>query len=70
MGNIRHIYGRPGPPWLEAIIIKLYKQIYEIRIHAKKCRPVLTRAANFSAHIQHWYDRIHSHVALLTGILL
>ena len=38
----------------------------KIKIHTeKKCRPILTPAADFSPQIQHWYGIIHSHLALL-----
>ena len=38
----------------------------EIRIQAeKKCRKILTRVADFSLQIQHWYDKIHAYLALL-----
>jgi hypothetical protein len=34
--------GYPAPRWLQAMIIKLYKQMTEIRTHAKKrCRKIL-----------------------------
>ena len=47
--NLTRICGRPGPLWLKAMIIKLYKQMDEIRIHAeKKCRKLLTPASDFS----------------------
>ncbi len=54
------------PPWLRAMIIKLYKQMDEIRIHAeKKCRKILRPVADFSPEIQHWYDKIHAYLALI-----
>jgi hypothetical protein len=35
--------GYPSPGWLRALIIKLYKQMTEIRVHAeKKCRKIFT----------------------------
>ncbi len=34
--------GNPSPRWLRLMIIKLYKQMTEIKIHAeKKCRKIL-----------------------------
>ena len=50
--NLTRMCGRPGPLWLKAMIIKLYKQMDEIRIHAeKKCRKLLTLASDFSPQI-------------------
>ncbi len=47
----------PSPGWLLAMIIKLYKQMTEIRVHAKKkCRKILWPDSNFSPTIQMWYD--------------
>ena len=64
--NLTRICGRPGPLWLKAMIIKLYKQMDEIRIHAeKKCRKLLTPASDFSPQVQFWYDIIHTYLALL-----
>jgi len=37
--KMTHYCGYPSPGWLCAMIIKLYKQMTEIRVHAeKKCR--------------------------------
>jgi hypothetical protein len=48
------------------MIIKLYKQMTEIRIHAKKhCRKSLRPDDNFSPTIQMWYDRIHAYLQLI-----
>ncbi len=56
----------PSPPWLRSMIIKLYKQITEIRIHAKKHhRKLLRPNNNFSPTIQMWYDRIHAYLQLI-----
>jgi hypothetical protein len=53
--------GHLSPRWLRAMIIKLYKQITEIRVHEKKnCRKVLRPESNYSPTIQIWYDRIHA----------
>ena len=58
--------GTPTPPWLRSMMIKLYQQMDEIRLHAeKKCRKFMTPAAEFSPTIQHWYDRIHAYIYLL-----
>jgi hypothetical protein len=41
--------GNPAPRWLRSMIIKLYKQMTEIRIHAKKkCRKILRPESDFS----------------------
>jgi hypothetical protein len=56
----------PAPRWLRAMIIKLYKQMTEIRIHAeKKCRKILCPECNYSPTIQMWYDRIHAYLQLI-----
>ncbi len=48
------------------MIIKLYKQMTEIRPHVeKKCRKILRPANNFSPTIQMWYDRIHAYLQLM-----
>jgi hypothetical protein len=40
--NMTRYCGYPSPRWLGSMIIKLYKQITEIRIHAEKnCRKTL-----------------------------
>ncbi len=58
--------GNPSPRWLRSMIIKLYKQMTEIRIHAeKKCRKVLRPESNFSPTGQMWYDRIHAYLQLI-----
>jgi hypothetical protein len=58
--------GYPPPPWLHSMIIKLYKQMTEIRVHAKKhCRKILKPDNNFSPTIQMWYDRIHAYLQLI-----
>ncbi len=42
----------PSPNWLRAMIIKLYKQMTEIRVHAEKdCRKILRPESNFSPTI-------------------
>ena len=58
--------GYPTPGWLWAMIIKLYKQMTEIRVHAKKnCRKILRPKSNYSPTIQMWYDRIHTYLQLI-----
>jgi hypothetical protein len=58
--------GYPSPRWLHLMIIKLYKQMTEIRIHAKKnCRKILWPHKDISPTIQMWYDRIHACLQLI-----
>jgi hypothetical protein len=48
------------------MIIKLYKQMKEIRIHAKKhCRKILRPNDDFSPTIQMWYDKINAYLQLI-----
>jgi hypothetical protein len=48
------------------MIIKLYKQMMEIRVHAEKnCRKILRRGSNYSPTIQMWYDSIHAYLQLI-----
>ena len=48
------------------MMIKLYQQIDEIRVHGEKtCRKFLTPEAEYSPVIQYWYDRIHAYMDLL-----
>jgi hypothetical protein len=55
-----------SPRWLRLTIIKLYKQMTKIRIHAeKKCRKILRPESNFSPTVQMWYDRIHAYLQLI-----
>jgi hypothetical protein len=55
--------GNPSPQWLCLIIIKLYKQMTKIRIHAEKgCRKILRPESNFSPTVKMWYDRIHAYL--------
>ena len=64
--KLSRICGSPTPPWLRSMMIKLYQQMDEIRVHAeKKCRKFLTPAAGYSPVIHHWYDRIHAYMDLL-----
>jgi len=45
--------GYPSPNWLRAMIIKLYKQMTEIRVHAEKdCQKILQPESDFSPTIQ------------------
>jgi hypothetical protein len=56
----------PLPRWLRSMIIKLYKQMTEIRVHAEKnCRKILCPEDNKSPTIQMWYDRIHTYLQLI-----
>jgi hypothetical protein len=58
--------GYPSPNWLRAMIIKLYKQMMDIRVHAEKdCCKILRPESNFSPTIQMWYDRIHAYLQLI-----
>ncbi len=58
--------GYPSPGWLRAMIIKLYKQMTEIKVYAeKKCRKILRPESDFSPTIQMWYDQIHAYLQLI-----
>jgi hypothetical protein len=58
--------GFPAPNFLRAMIIKLYRQMIEIRIHAeKKCQKILRPDSNYSPTVQMWYDRIHAYLQLI-----
>jgi hypothetical protein len=47
-------------------MIKLYKQMKEIRIHAEKnCRKILRPTNVFSPTIQMWYNKIHAYLQLI-----
>ncbi len=64
--KMTHYCGYPSPGWLRAMIIKLYKQMTEIRVHAeKKCRKILRPDSDFSPTIKMWYDRIHAYLQLI-----
>ena len=66
LDKLTRIYGREEPKWLGSMIIKLYKQMDEIRIHAEnKCLKVMTPVSHFSPQVQHWYNIIHAYLALL-----
>ena len=55
-----------SPPWLRMMILKLYNQMMEIRVHAKKkCRKILQPNSNFSPMIKMWYDRICTYLQLI-----
>jgi hypothetical protein len=48
------------------MILKLYNQMTEIRLHAeKKCRKILRPDGNFSPTIKMWYNRIHAYLQLI-----
>ena len=58
--------GFPSPNFLRAMIIKLYRQITEIRIHTeKRCRKIMQPNSDYSLTIQMWYDRIHAYLQLV-----
>ncbi len=58
--------GFPAPIFLGAMIIKLYRQMTEIRIHAeKKCRKILRPNSDYSPTVQMWYDRIHAYLQMI-----
>ncbi len=58
--------GLPTPNFLRAMIIKLYSQMTEIRVHAeKKCRKILRPDCDYSPTIQMWYNRIHAYLQLI-----
>jgi hypothetical protein len=48
------------------MIIKLYKQMTEIRIHTEKgCRKILRPESDFSPTVKMWYNRIHVYLQLI-----
>jgi hypothetical protein len=58
--------GFPSPNFLQAMIIRLYQQMTEIRVHAEnKCRKILQPDSDYSPTIQMWYDRIHAYLQLI-----
>ena len=64
--NMTRYCGFPTPNFLQAMIIKLYRQMTEIRVHAeKKCRKILRPDSDYSPTIQMWYDRIHAYLQLI-----
>jgi hypothetical protein len=64
--NMTRYCGYPSPPWLRLMVINLYKQMMEIRVHAKKhCQKILRPDNDFSPTIQMWYDRIHAYLQLI-----
>ena len=47
--KLTRICGGQGPKWLASMIIKLYKQMDEIRTNAEnKCRKIMTPVSGFS----------------------
>jgi hypothetical protein len=57
--------GYPSPK-LRAMIIKLFKQMLEIRVHAEKnCRKILRPESDLGPTIQMWYNRIHAYLQLI-----
>jgi hypothetical protein len=66
VNNMTRYCRYPSPQWLHLMIIKLYKQMTEIRIHAEKdCRKILRPYHDFSPTIQMWYNRIHTYLQLI-----
>jgi hypothetical protein len=64
--KITRYCGYPSPGWLQAMIIKLYKQMTEIRVNDEKnCRKILQPERDYSPTIQMWYDRIHTYLQLI-----
>ena len=64
--KLSRICGKPTPPWLRSTMIKLYKQMDDVRVHAERnCRKFKTPAAEFSPQVKHCYDRIHAYADLL-----
>jgi hypothetical protein len=64
--NMTRYCSHPTPNFLRAMIIKLYSQMTEIRVHAeKKCRKILRPDCDYSQTIQMWYDRIHAYLQLI-----
>jgi hypothetical protein len=64
--NMTRYCGFPSPSFLQAMIIKLYRQMTEVRVHVeKKCRKILRPDSNYSPTIQMWYDRIHAYLQLI-----
>ncbi len=58
--------GYPSSGWFHAMIIKLYKQMTEIRVHAEKnCRKILRPESDYSPTIQMWYNHIHAYLPLI-----
>ncbi len=66
VNNMTRYCGYLSPPWLRSMVINLYKQMAEIRVHAKKhCQKILRPDNNFSPTIQMWYNRIHAYLQLI-----
>ncbi len=58
--------GFPSPKFLQAMIIKLYWQMMEIRVQAeKKCWNIFRPDSNYSPTVQMPYDRIHAYLWLI-----
>ena len=48
------------------MIIRLYKQMTEFRVHAEKnCRIFLRPESDYSPTIQMWYECIHAYLQLI-----
>jgi hypothetical protein len=64
--KITQYCGFPTPNFLQAMIINLYRQMTEIRVHAeKKCQKILRPDSDYSPTVQMWYDRIHAYLQLI-----
>jgi hypothetical protein len=64
--NMTSYCGYPLPQFLCSVIIKLYKQMTEIRVHAEtNCWKILRPDDDYSPTIQMWYDRVHAYLQLI-----
>ena len=64
--KLSRIGGTPAPSCLRSMMVNLYQQMNEIKVHVeKKWRKFLTPAAEYSPVIQHWYGRVHAYMDLL-----
>jgi hypothetical protein len=60
------VFQLPISKLARAMIIELYRQMMEIKVHAEKdCQKILWPESNFSLTIQMWYDRIHTDLQLI-----
>ena len=47
----------PAPGWLQMMVMMLYKQTTEIRLHAERnCRKIHTPDSDFSLTVRMWYN--------------
>ncbi len=64
--NMTRYCGYHLPGWLRSMIIKLCKQMTEIRVRAEKnCRKILHPDDVYSPTIQMWFDRMHAYLQLI-----